>query len=66
MAQAEVAAQAVTSARLHGVLLEAIADTLEKAPRMTDGDLKYIVVDDALASQWARGIRGAMKASTTE
>ena len=54
------------NARLSAVLLGAIADTLEKTPRMDDGGFKYIAIDDALASQWARGIRSAIEAAPKE
>lgn len=39
------------------VYREAIADALEKSPRMTEGGLKFMVIDDHLALQWARWLR---------
>jgi len=35
----------------------AIADALEKSPRIAEGDFRYMVVDDALATSWAKSLR---------
>lgn len=46
---------------MDSLLLTAIADTLEKAPRLdaTETDPGYVVIDDEMARAWARAIRNA-------
>lgn len=45
----------------NAIVLSAIADALEKTQRMTEGDLRYIVIDDVMAKSWAKSIRTAIE-----